>query len=75
MKRQPQTFSEKIMKKLFKLINIISAIVFFASALCVDHSDTALIVCFISIGYCFIYVCGKDIFKAVVKYVAEAFME
>lgn len=63
------------MKKLFKFINIIVAIIALVSAMAVDTSDIAMKVCLISAGYLFLYMCGKDIVKAVISFVSAAMKE
>lgn len=55
------------MKRTFKIINVIVAIVFFVSAMAVDTSDVAIKVCFISAGYLFLYTFRRDIMRAVFK--------
>lgn len=66
------------MKKLFKTINIIAAMVVFVFAMLIDTSELSIKVCLITTGYLFLYTYRKDIGKVVyqvVKCSAEVFKE
>lgn len=63
------------MKRMFKIINVIAAIVFFVFAMAVDTSDLAIKLCLITGGYLFLYMYGKEIVIAVVNFIASAMKE